>query len=122
VQHLEAAYLNRIKSLVIDVSDRMTNGIENDAEFIADCLRPLCRNGRLQNIKVQTRGWLIHELGESPNRWCTRPDEIMEVLRSKLDLNTVGKDVLIEANWIYDPEAQKSYLYRSIAARDFSRG
>jgi hypothetical protein len=48
-----------------------------------------------------------------------RPDEIMEVLRSKLDLNTVGKDVLIEAYWIYHPEAQKSHLYRSIMGRDF---
>jgi hypothetical protein len=68
VQHLEAAYLNRIKSLVIDVSDRMTNGIENDAEFIADYLRPLCRSGRLQNIKVQTRGCLLQDLIEPANR------------------------------------------------------
>lgn len=83
----------RIKSLVIDVSYRVTEGIEIDAEYFAECLRPLCRNGRLQNIKLKTR----RVFPNNDSDWYMRPDEIIEALRSKLDSGSVGKDVFIEA-------------------------
>jgi hypothetical protein len=84
---------SHIKNLVIDVSDRLTEGIELNAVFFAECLRPLCRNGRLQNIKLQT----CRVFPSNEPDWYMRPDEILEALRSKLDFGSVGKDVFIEA-------------------------
>ena len=109
---------SRIKSLVIDVSDMMAESIESDAEFFAKCLRPLCRDGRLQNIEIQSR----RRFRGKGYEWCIRPDEILEGLRSKLDFGSVGKDVVVEACLKPTREARKFNMYRSIGSRGFARG
>ena len=99
-QHKAAHMSYHIKSLVIDVTDRVTEGIESDAEFLAKCLRPLCKNGRLQNIELQSR----RRFDIQANERYMRPDMVLEALQSKLDFESVGKAVFIEVWMPYNPK------------------
>jgi hypothetical protein len=94
---------NRIKSLDIDVTTEESEGGNWDAMQIADYLRPLCQEARLQRVVIHT---VVGYEGNSPWDWhksYMQCDQIARYLRNTyLAPKNVGRVILVEHRWHRD--------------------
>lgn len=91
---------NRIKSLGIDVTAERSEGDDWDAAQIAEYLRPLCQEGRLQRVVI--RG--DPRVGELyPFTQYMECNVVARYLRNvELTPREVGRTILVEHCWYHE--------------------